>query len=152
MTLAVWGVKLSAELDNTNCVCSENNISFSPIVTACFSIATFVWDAATSIGSVSKTDITVSGKKLKNSDTVERMTLSPARNPSLFLKKNTLFIFWPIKEGSGADTTSPTTRSPHLGRICLNTILLDPLSVTLEFEMGTLLCSVLDMVKEFALT
>ena len=116
-TLAVEGVRLSAELDNTNCVCSENNISFSPIVTACFSIATLVWEAATSIGSVSKTDITVSGKKLKNSETVERITLSPARTPNLFLKKNTLFISWPIKEGFGADTKSPTTRSPHLGRV-----------------------------------
>ena len=65
------------------------------------------------MGSVSKTDITVSGKKLKNSDTVERITLSPARKPSLFLKKNTLLIFCPIKEGSGADTRSPAIRSAH---------------------------------------
>ena len=69
------------------------------------------------MGSVSKTDITVSGKKLKNSDTVERITLSPARNPSLFLKKNTLLILLPIKEGFGADIKSPTTRSPHLGNV-----------------------------------
>ena len=56
------------------------------------------------MGSVSKTDITVSGKKLKNSDTVESITLSAARNPSLFLKKNTLLIFCPIKAGFGDDS------------------------------------------------
>ena len=74
-------------------------------------------EAATSIGSLSKTDITVSGKKLKNLDTSERITLSPAKNPNLFLKKKTLFMFLPIKEGSGADSRSPAVRSPHLGRV-----------------------------------
>jgi len=54
---------------------------------------------------------------LKNSDTLERTTLSPAKNPSLFLKKNTLLIVLPIKEGSGADTISPTVLSPHLGKV-----------------------------------
>ena len=65
------------------------------------------------MGSVSKTDITVSGKKLKNSDTVESITLSAARKPSLFLKKNTLLILLPIKEGSGAASKSPPRRTPH---------------------------------------
>jgi hypothetical protein len=82
-------------------------------VTALFKLATFVCDAATSIGSLSKTEITVSGKKLKNSDTLERITLSPAKNPNLLLKKNTLLIGLPIKEGFGADTKSPTVLSPH---------------------------------------
>ena len=54
-TFAVLGVRFSAEEVNTNCVWSENNINFSPIVTAFFKIATFVWEAATSIGSLSKT-------------------------------------------------------------------------------------------------
>ena len=56
------------------------------------------------MGSVSKTDMTVSEKKLKNSDTVESITLSAAKKPSLFLKKNTLLILLPIKEGFGEDT------------------------------------------------
>jgi len=48
--------------------------------------------------------MTVSGKKLKNSATLDRTTLSSAKNPSLFLKKNTLFIVAPIKEGFGAES------------------------------------------------
>ena len=70
---------------------------------AFFKIATFVWDAATSIGSVSTTVKTLSGKKLKKSDTADKITLSFAKKPSLFLKKNTLLICSPTNEGSWAD-------------------------------------------------
>ena len=86
-------------------------------MTACFKIATFVCEAATSMGSESITDKTVSGKKLKNSETLESTTLSSDKNPNLFLKKNTLFILLPIKEGLGAESVSPTVRSPHLGKV-----------------------------------
>ena len=76
-----------------------------------------VCEAATSIGSESITDKTVSGKKLKNSLTLDKIALSSARKPSLFLKKNTLLIFPPTKLGLGAESKSPTVLSPHLGKV-----------------------------------
>ena len=119
ITLAVAGVKESDDEAKVNCVWSENNINFSPIFIAFFKIATLVWDAATSIGSLSITDNTVSAKKLKNSETLESITLSLDKKPNLFLKKKTLFIVDPIKEGLGADVKSPTVLSPHLGKVKL---------------------------------
>ena len=60
--------------------------------------------------------VTVSGKKLKNSDTLDKMTLSSARKPNLFLKNITLLIFDPTKDGDGAVSKSPTVLSFHVGK------------------------------------
>ena len=54
-------MRLSVDEVSTNCVWSENNISSCSTVTALLKIATFVCEAATSIGSLSITDKTVSG-------------------------------------------------------------------------------------------
>ena len=78
---------MSVDEVRTNCVWSENSISSCSTVTALLRIATLVCEAATSIGSLSITDKTVSGKKLKNSAALDKTTLSSAKNPSLFLKK-----------------------------------------------------------------
>ena len=114
---AVSGVNESPEELNINWLFSEKIINCSPIVTACFNIDIFVLEAATSIGSLSITVVTVSGKKLKYSPTLERITSSSERIPNLFLKKKMLFNCFPTKEGLGAVSKSPTVLSTHLGKV-----------------------------------
>ena len=48
--------------------------------------------------------------------------MSSAKNPNLVLKNKTLFIGASIKDGFGADSSSPTVLSPHLGNVELFTL------------------------------
>ena len=79
------GVRIVSAALNRNWYCSEKMISSSWYGTAYFRTETLLFDAITSIGSVSSTVVTVSGKNSKKSRVRLRITASSDRNPSRFL-------------------------------------------------------------------
>ena len=74
----------------------------------------------TSIGSPSRSCVTVVRQKLKYSEASLKITFSSATNPRRFLKKNTSLIFLVEKEAAGLESSSPTVLSAHAALLKVN--------------------------------